>query len=94
MSGETNHSYLKNHLFLAGASFVGLGLMSLFFLVVAWFLGGNAFFESLYGKETMMALLVGIGVGISLMLAFREQKTPGTPPKLGLHQNKIAGEHG
>lgn len=66
--------YAKDQLFLAGVAFLTLSLMALFFLVASWLVGGDAFMASIYGKENMVALLAGAGLGALLMAVYRERE--------------------
>ncbi len=57
------------------ASIVPLALLvccsiSLFFLLVSWAAGGQTFFESLYGYQTLGALVAGIIAGLIGMKRF------------------------
>lgn len=79
MSNAASKVYLKHQVFLAGVALLVLSLLALFFLVVSWQAGGDAFMATLYGKETMVALLAVSGIGIMLMLACRD-KTAETAP--------------
>lgn len=50
------------------ASVIPFGLLvccsiGLFFLLVSWVAGGQAFFESLYGYQTLGALVAGVIAG-------------------------------
>ncbi len=71
MSRDANR-YLKDQLFLAGVAFLTLSLMSLFFLSLAWLAGGDAYMASIYGKESMAALLAVAAVGGAMMAIFRD----------------------
>lgn len=73
MSTNSNAIYIRDHLFLTGVSMVGLSLMALFFLGISWVLGGDAFINSLYGKEIMAVLLGAVGVGAVMIQIFRDK---------------------
>lgn len=75
MQNDAKNAYAKHQVFLAGTALVVLGLMALFFLGLSWMVGGEAFIESLYGKETMVVLLAGVGVGGLLMLTCRDKSS-------------------
>lgn len=66
-------NYARDQLFLAGVALVVLGGMSMFFLLFSWALGGNAFMDTLYGKETVTVLAAGIGIGVLMAFSFRER---------------------
>lgn len=71
MSISTSDDFVKNHLFLAGMALVVNCLMAMSFLGVAWFFGGEAFMDSLYGKQTLAVLAAAIAAGAVLAFACR-----------------------
>lgn len=73
MSNVANDVQLKDQFFLMGIGLATSSLMALFFLGISWVIGGDAFFESLYGKQTMLALLISTGAGTALALALRDK---------------------
>lgn len=69
-------NYVRDQLFLAGVALMVLGGMAAFFLLFSWALGGDAFMNSLYGKETLVALVAGMAVGLVMALSFRDRSGP------------------
>ena len=52
---------------------VSLALMlwfsiGLFFLLTAWFIGGDRFYDGIFGHYTLAVMLIGLSVGVSLHL--------------------------
>lgn len=82
--------YAHHQVFLAGVALAVLSLMALLFLIVSWIVGGDAFMATLYGKETMTALLIGMGAGISLALVYREKSAAANAAPLPLRGNRSA----
>jgi hypothetical protein len=70
-------NYVRDQLFLVGVALMVLGGMAMFFLLFSWALGGNAFMDTLYGKETVAVLAAGIGIG--LLMAFSCRERSGSP---------------
>lgn len=71
MMTSASNDFVKNHLFLAGMALVVNCLIAMFFLGVSWFFGGDNFMNSLYGKETLVALAVAVVAGAVLALTCR-----------------------
>lgn len=69
-------SYVRDQLFLAGVALMVLGGMAMSFLLFSWALGGDVFMDTLYGKETLVVLAAGMGVGLLMALSFRERTGP------------------
>jgi hypothetical protein len=74
MPASASNDFVKNHLFLAGMALVVNCLLAMFFLGVSWFVGGETFINSLYGKETLVILAVAVVVGAAMALVFRGGK--------------------
>lgn len=72
----TGSNYVKNQLFLAGVALMVLGGMAAFFLLFSWALGGDAFMNSLYGKETLAVLVAGMVAGLVMALTCRDRSGP------------------
>jgi hypothetical protein len=74
MTTSASNDFVKNHLFLFGMALVVNCLLAMFFLGVSWFVGGETFINTLYGKETLVILGTAVVVGVVMALAFRGGK--------------------
>lgn len=67
-SHESEHHHFGPGTQLFSVSLIDLGVLALVFLVIAWAVGGTAYFENLGGRELFWALIGAIAVGFGLKI--------------------------